>query len=270
MVSLDVIKTLIDNQSQVYNGIFETTLKQFMNKISELEHTVMDLKNSLEFSQSEIDKLKKDIINLKEEKQVNDAGISEIKSKQRECVEAVQAAATRCNAIDDHLRRNNVMIDGLPEDGAETSEITMLKVQDTLKEKMELPDVLLETAYRVGPRREDRPRTVLARFKRFTDREAAMRNTRKLSGTKIYFNDDLCPASQQLKSSQMPALRAARAEGKIAFFVGTRLIIKEQTRPQESRTPAYTNEERETGASVGTDRVTRLSSRQGNLGNSSS
>ena len=159
------------------------------------------------------------------------------------------------------------MIDGLPEDGAETSEMTMLKVQGTLAEKMELPDVVLETAYRVGPRRDDRPRSVLARFKGITDREAAMRNTRKLSGTKIYFNDDLCPASQQLKSSQMPAMRAARAEGKIAFFVGTRLIIKEQTRPQEPRNhPASFNAERDTGSIGAEQRITRQASRQGNVG----
>ena len=55
-----------------------------------------------------------------------------------------------------------------------------------------------------------------------------MRNAKKLKGTNIFLNDDLCAASQAIKNSQMPALKEARAQGKIAFFRHTKLIIRER------------------------------------------
>lgn len=56
-----------------------------------------------------------------------------------------------------------------------------------------------------------------------------MRNPRKFKGTGIYFNEDLCPASQTKIKSQPPLMKQARSEGKIAYFKYTRLIIKERT-----------------------------------------
>ena len=40
------------------------------------------------------------------------------------------------------------------------------------------------SAHRVGIRHDSRPRTNAVRFNRFSDREAVMRNAKKLQGTK--------------------------------------------------------------------------------------
>ena len=85
----------------------------------------------------------------------------------------------------------------------------------------------LERAHRVGQHQDARPRPIVARFTRYSDREAVMRSAKKLRGTNIYINDDLCAASQGIKKAQMPQLKQARAQGKIAFFRHTKLIVKE-------------------------------------------
>ena len=86
-----------------------------------------------------------------------------------------------------------------------------------------------KTEYFDTPQRRDaRPRSIVARFSRYNDREAVM-SARKLKGTNIYLNDDLCAASQAIKNTQMPELKQARARGKIAYFRHTKLIIKEAT-----------------------------------------
>ena len=87
---------------------------------------------------------------------------------------------------------------------------------------------MLERAHRVRPRREGKPRPIVARFLRYSDREAVIRNGRKLRGTNIFVNEDLCAASQAIKSSQFPLLKQAGAQGKIAFFRHTKLIIRER------------------------------------------
>ncbi|XP_063855967.1 uncharacterized protein LOC135097826 isoform X1 [Scylla paramamosain] len=93
---------------------------------------------------------------------------------------------------------------------------------------MQQPGLVLERAHRVGTRREHKPRTIVARFSRFCDREAVVRNANKLKGTNIFLNDDLCPASQAAKNAQMPLLKQAKAQGKIAFFRHTKLIVRER------------------------------------------
>lgn len=62
-----------------------------------------------------------------------------------------------------------------------------------------------------------------------------MRSARKLRGTNIYINDDLCTASQAIKNAQMPQLKQARAQGKVAFFRYTRLIVRDSTTRGESQ-----------------------------------
>ena len=55
--------------------------------------------------------------------------------------------------------------------------------------------------------------------------EYVMRNGNKRNGTNIFVNDDLCPASQAVQNAQMPCLKQARDQGKIAFFRRTKLIV---------------------------------------------
>ncbi|KAK3877108.1 hypothetical protein Pcinc_018160 [Petrolisthes cinctipes] len=54
-----------------------------------------------------------------------------------------------------------------------------------------------------------------------------MRNARKQKGSGIYIDEDLCPASQEVRKSQIPLMKHAREEGKIDFFKHIRLIIKD-------------------------------------------
>lgn len=55
-----------------------------------------------------------------------------------------------------------------------------------------------------------------------------MRSVNKLRGTRIYINEDLCPASQAIRRAQLPLLKQAKSNGKVAYFRGTKLIIKDR------------------------------------------
>ena len=136
----------------------------------------------------------------------------------------------RTNYQEDYSRRNNIRISGIRElPNGETWEQTAEQVSNLLKDKLQLPAMKLERANRVRQPGYLAPRTIVARFEHFGDREAAIRNARKLKGTGIYFNEDLCPASQKIVRKQIPLLKQARVDGKIAYFRYTRLIIKERT-----------------------------------------
>lgn len=122
------------------------------------------------------------------------------------------------------------------EKSGETWEETTSSVSKLLEDKLQLPAIDLERAHRVGQVRPSQPRAVVVRFEKFQDREAVLRSARKLKGTGTYINEDLCPASQEIKKSQFPLMKQARQEGKVAYFKHTRLIIKERI-PYERSTP---------------------------------
>lgn len=139
------------------------------------------------------------------------------------------------NYQEDYSRRKNIRINGMEERGPETWEQTATAVTSLPENKMQLPGLVLERAHRVGPHREGKPRTIVARFSRYCDRRAVLRSGKKLKGTNIFVNEDLCAASQTVKSSQFPMMREARAQGKIAFFRHTKLIIRERTTDNATR-----------------------------------
>lgn len=121
------------------------------------------------------------------------------------------------------------VLDGPEEKPNESWEETQEKVQRLLQEKLNLEQVELEHAHRVGPsfmQKISRPCIVVLRFARFADRQQALRNSPMLRNTNIYINEDLCETSLQLWKTQTPELKKARAEGKIAYFNHTKLIIR--------------------------------------------
>ncbi|MPC35113.1 hypothetical protein E2C01_028527 [Portunus trituberculatus] len=123
----------------------------------------------------------------------------------------------RCNWQEDYSRRLNLQIIGFDEQhGGETWEQTTIRVSKLLEDKLELPNIEHERAHMVGRSVDYWTRPIIVRFVRFCDREAVMRNVSKLRGTKIYFNEDLCPASLAIKKTQFPEMKQARRDGKVA------------------------------------------------------
>ena len=139
-------------------------------RIASSEKETGDLKNSLEFSQKDIDDLKPSLLKLQD----LDSAIEEIQDD-------LDHQEEQMEYLENQSRRNNVRIDGIPEEDNETWEITEAKVKQVLKDKLNLasaPNV--ERAHRVGksPRRPasaqssaSRPRTIVCRLREWKERE---------------------------------------------------------------------------------------------------
>lgn len=223
------IKLLLEAQERAYNSALNMVVKQLNDQINKLEQKVSDLTTSLEYTQKEVDDLKANVKEhekeKKEDKMKTDKLIQQIETSKLQVHELEEKVTYQ----EDYSRRKNLRISGLNERGDETWEQTAAAVTSLLETKLQLPGVVLERAHRVGPRRDDRPRTVVARFARYGDRDAAIRRGSHLKGTNIYLNEDLSSASLATKKAQIPLFKQARAEGKIAFFRHTKLIIRERT-----------------------------------------
>lgn len=232
-MDVSTLKTLLSEQGQAYRGAVDLLFKQVNENVRALQEKVNDLTVSLEYTQKEVDDLKRDMIRSKQEKIADDLTIKKLKDDLLASDKTVKELEERANYQEDYNRRNNLQVVGVDENPeGETWEQTAVKVTKLLEDKLQLPNVELERAHRVGRRTSDQHRPIVARFARFRDREAVMRNVSKLRGTRIFVNEDLCPASQAIRREKLPQLKQARSEGKVAFFRHTKLIIKEKPTTQ--------------------------------------
>ena len=162
-----VIKALLDSQERAYKSALEVVIKQMNDQMAKMDNKISDLTTSLEFTQREVDELKKNI--KTHEKEQNDAKITKEKLTQQ--VETsdlkISELVGRVNQQEDYSRRMNVRFIGVEENAnSENWEQTAVAVNAILEDKMQLPGVVLERAHRVGPRRDNKPRTIVARFSR--------------------------------------------------------------------------------------------------------
>lgn len=231
MITVEDIKVMFEVQQKAYKDIAELLMADMNGKMKSLEQQNQELLHSLEFTQREVDSLKIENKSLKED-------LHKVKGELNKVIvfdEKIRKINDRLDYQEDYSRRNNLRFDGVEEKPNETWEETEDRIQRVLRDKLNLGAVRLERAHRVGPRvplGSNRPRTVVARFTSFGDRQEALRNSSKLKNTHIYINEDLCETSVQLRKAQLPELKKARQEGKIAYFSHTKLIIRDRREQQ--------------------------------------
>ena len=187
-MDLTLIKTLLDSQNQAYRGALEVFMKQITDNVQRLESTVSDLRSSLEFTQKDLEDLKQEV--KKQEKKNDQEVITTLQENLQASEMMIKELEDRTNYQEDYNRQNNLQITGVEEQAeGETWEQTAIIVNKLLEDKLQLPNIHLERAHRVGRRDDDhRSRPIIARFQRFGDREAVMRNVTKLHGTRIFIN----------------------------------------------------------------------------------
>ncbi|KAK3882340.1 hypothetical protein Pcinc_013271 [Petrolisthes cinctipes] len=176
-MDLDALKLLLEAQERTYKSAMDIVVEQFNSRMEKAEDKTADLIRSLEFSQAEIQDLKNEVKVL-----------NKFTSESKSIIEGLQSRnidmERRLNYQEDYSRRNNLRITGIAEQpGGETWEQTASTVSKILEKKLQLPAVNIERAHRVGPAVPTGPRTVVVRFDKFGEREAVLRNCRKLKGS---------------------------------------------------------------------------------------
>lgn len=222
-ISLKMVKELLEVQEKTFKSFVKMLMDNFSNRIDGLLKDVQSIKDSLQFSQREIDDLKSDSSNHSQE-------IENLENK----VDALQAdlgmATDKQDYLENQSRRNNIRIDGLKEEINETWEQSEAKVRALLHDKlnMDVSNVEIERAHRTGRKTGGKPRQIVAKLLRFRDKSFILKSARLLKGTGIYINEDFSQRTMQRRYEQRDKLMEARRNGKIAYFNVDRLIIKQR------------------------------------------
>lgn len=202
----DSIKQLIETQAEEYKHQIELLSerydereKKMLTEIRDLRTDVQDLQTRLESTQKELVDLRSELPKLKRQiKQLSDYQSS------------IRILEKRVNHYEENNRRDNLVIDGMPEDDSETAEETQAKVIALLSEKLGLPATTALQARRIGKGSAGKSRAVVVRFTERQDREATLRNASKLEGTNIFINEYFYPTARKQREARLYQLKQGR------------------------------------------------------------
>ena len=127
-VSLAVVRELLETQERAFKQFIEFHTNSVKEEINTLRKHVDDLKTSLVFSQKDMDDVKEKC--YKAEERLMD-GLTEANS----CIDELYDQQEQ---LENHSRRNNVKIMGIPENGNETWEESEQKAIEIIRTRLQL------------------------------------------------------------------------------------------------------------------------------------
>ena len=172
---------------------------------AELDKTVKDLKESVDFGHLRIDQ-----VELKAFK--HDSALKEAK----------EALEKKYLYLEAYSRRENLKFAGIPEAEGESQEDTRAPaiLVEFLSNQLGFhhpEEIEFQRIHRIG-KKGDRPRMIIARFLRYADRERVMKNAFKLKETDFKIFEDLPKELFSLRKKYLPAFYKAKKAGKKAVF----------------------------------------------------
>ena len=190
-------------------GIVEEILLRLDSRTTRIDDTVKDLQTSLEYSQSEIDLLKKENADLKQK-------LGSIDTEDKRTQFQMNVLEDKLDRIETSTKKKNLIIEGISEvDGRkEDLEKTVGEVLDQLAIQK---SINFEACYRVGPFNKHRTRPILVSFEKQVDRDMVyakrmdLKNTRSFH--KVWINEDLGPLSKKKRGLIRLISREAQLQG---------------------------------------------------------
>lgn len=221
---------LLEKQADSFQRSLQTVLEVTNTRIDKLSMAFGEIKASLEYTQKDVEQLKTNL----------DESNKDIKKIDKMLVTAT-STLSECNKEIDYLenqsRRNNLRIDGIPEENDDSWAKTEELVREMLATKLAIPtqeanEMRIERAHRIGTKREvgtnSRPRTIIVKMERFKDRDMVKRKAKECRIRGLYINEDVSQRVSEKRKELLPKLKQAKADGKIAFFSYDKLIIKDK------------------------------------------
>ena len=122
-------------------------------------------------------------------------------------------------SVEDIFRRDNLRTDGLDEVENETWEQTEEILQNLFDEKIQLQNLKVEKAHRLGNKEKSNNRTIVAKFSSFKDKQKILSETPKLKGSNININEDYSKETLRIWKEKWKTFKEPKKNGTDALLV---------------------------------------------------
>ena len=99
-----------------------------------------------------------------------------------------------------------------------------------IRDVLELEGINIERAHRVGNKSNEKnaPRTIVAKFSSYKDKQAILSVANKLKGKNIYIyiNEDYSKETLEIRKENWQTVKRLRSQGTYAYLVYDRIVTK--------------------------------------------
>ena len=227
-VSLSHVRELLKTQESTISAMFRAHMEATNKRIDDILVKMNDIQHSLEFTQAEVQDLKKQPMSSTSQVPSESDPVKRLEDLENDFADLQD----KFDDLENRSRRNNLCFEGVPEqDGGEkTWEATEKRLRELVLPKLGVPeDIVIERAHRVGQRqRSQRPRMIIARFLNFKDKEKVLQTRKRLVGTNIYINEDFSDRIKMIRKDLWPKVKAARQAEQRAFLRYDKIVFYDQ------------------------------------------
>ncbi len=175
--------------------------------------------------------LHNDIKEVQTEVATHTAHLEEVDSRQSRLEEENQGLKQKINQLEDHNRRHNLIMSGIPESAApEYGDATEAKVRESLVSGLNMDQdtvdrLSIDRAQRLG-RKGAKPRPIKVTFIMSKDKSSVLKKAREVKPETPYVREDFSPAVLEARANLKPGLLAARDAHMQAHLVYDKLIVQ--------------------------------------------
>ena len=223
----DNIKTKVDNLSSV--------VESFTEKFSGIQTQPSDLLKSVNDVLLTTAEVTKTIDNFKSQISELESRLTNYELKCNALERENKVLHERVISIESHSRRDNLLLDGIPESPAGIQEDCLKIVKEVLQNKLELDVTRIDIVrchrkgFRKNPQNErnsmEKPRPIIFNLHNYNDRQTIWESRFKLKNTKIFLNEDFPHEINQRRKTLFPIMKAAKKQEKDAFLSVDKLHI---------------------------------------------
>ena len=211
---------VVANVGLQFNQILER-----LDKLDSIESNIKEVRDSIQKLETTVNKLKSDVAGFEKGVKYIDSDLDDFKVKTNEDIASLHKKLLYQEA---YSRRENLKFLNIPEQvenagegGHEVRENTKEVVYSFMEDKLQISDarkIEFQRLHRNGKTSGKKPRPILVRFLRFTDRERVLKHARNLKDTPYAIHEDLPYEIVECRRQQMKKLKRARENGQTAYF----------------------------------------------------
>lgn len=224
---------LMQKQADIFTKLVRALMDSNNERLDTANNNLHELKNSLQFSQHEIDISKNNISKLTEDSE-------RLEKNLRVVCDSIKILDRSTDYLENQSRRNNLIFSGIEESPKETWASSENKVRSVISTSLKLDAnaMAIERAHRTGkPDTNGKGhRPIIVKFLNYKDRATVLENAKKLKGTDIHINEDFSAQVRERRKALLPEMYAARDRGLIAYLKYDQLVTHP---PRRKGQPVY-------------------------------
>lgn len=215
--------------------VIEHQLKEVHVKVANIEESISKLDSEVHVLTTRTTKLETDVKELEQGFQYNEEDVRDLQRDNKKLEHEVYDLKKQLLYMETYSRRENLKFFGVPEntertmeEGASEQRVVVENTREVMyqfleeKLKIEQPREKIEfqRIHRLGKPNSFKPRPIIARFLRYSDRELVMENARKhlKSNQDFHVFEDIPKDLYELRKQQMKKCKEARERGCKAYF----------------------------------------------------